>query len=75
MADRLKFGLTQIGDLQQPFHSADDCDAGGNRKRVVAPGFQPGDSATFGTPNGSPDLVFRSKRLMSEDGLTWWLSL
>jgi hypothetical protein len=28
-----------------------------------------------GTPNGSPDLVFRSKRLMSEDSLTGRLSL
>jgi hypothetical protein len=38
----LKFILHLVGDLHQPLHAADDHDAGGNRKRVVADGFQPG---------------------------------
>jgi len=37
----LKFRLHLVGDLQQPFHSADDRDAGSNRKRVVADRFRP----------------------------------
>lgn len=38
----LKFVLHLVGDLHQPLHAADDHDAGGNRKRVVADGFRPG---------------------------------
>ena len=38
----LKFVLHLVGDLHQPLHAADDHDAGGNRKRVVSPGFRPG---------------------------------
>ena len=37
----LKFVLHLVGDLHQPLHAADDHDAGGNRKRVVAAGFRP----------------------------------
>jgi hypothetical protein len=37
----LKFLLHLVGDLHQPLHAADDHDAGGNRKRVVADGFRP----------------------------------
>jgi hypothetical protein len=39
----LKFVLHLVGDLHQPLHAADDHDdAGGNRKRLVAEGFRPG---------------------------------
>jgi len=37
----LKFVLHLVGDLHQPLHAADNHDAGGNRKRVVANGFRP----------------------------------
>jgi hypothetical protein len=43
----LKFVLHLVGDLHQPLHAADDHDAGGNRKRVVADGFQPGNLHHF----------------------------
>jgi hypothetical protein len=36
-----------IGDLQQPFHSADAADAGGNRMRIVAGGFRLGNLHHF----------------------------
>jgi hypothetical protein len=36
----LKFVLHLVGDLHQPLHAADDHDAGGNRKQVVAPRFR-----------------------------------
>jgi hypothetical protein len=38
----LKFVLHLVGDLHQPLHAADDHDAGGNRKQVVAEAFRPG---------------------------------
>jgi hypothetical protein len=38
----LKFVLHLVGDLHQPLHAADNHDAGGNRKRVVAAGYRPG---------------------------------
>ena len=43
----LKFVLHLIGDLHQPLHAADDHDAGGNRKQVVAEGFRPGNLHQF----------------------------
>jgi hypothetical protein len=43
----LKFVLHFVGDLHQPLHAADDHDAGGNRKRVSADGFQPGNLHHF----------------------------
>jgi hypothetical protein len=43
----LKFVLHLVGDLHQPLHAADDHDAGGNRKRVVADGFRPGNLHHF----------------------------
>jgi len=43
----LKFVLHLVGDLHQPLHAADDHDAGGNRKRVVAEGFRPGNLHHF----------------------------
>lgn len=43
----LKFILHFGGDLHQPLHSADDHDAGGNHKRVVADGFGPGNLHHF----------------------------
>jgi hypothetical protein len=43
----LKFILHLVGDLQQPLHAADDHHAGGNRKRVVAEGFRPGNLHHF----------------------------
>jgi len=43
----LKFVLYLVGDLHQPLHAADDHDAGGNRKRVVADGFRPGNLHHF----------------------------
>lgn len=43
----LKFILHLVGDLHQPLHAADDHDAGGNRKRVVAEGSRPGDLHHF----------------------------
>jgi len=43
----LKFVLHLVGDLHQPLHAADDHDAGGNRKRVVANGFQTGNLHHF----------------------------
>lgn len=43
----LKFLLHLVGDLHQPLHAADDHDAGGNRKRVVAEGFRPGNLHHF----------------------------
>jgi hypothetical protein len=43
----LKFVLHLVGDLHQPLHAADDHDAGGNRKQVVADGFQPGNLHHF----------------------------
>jgi hypothetical protein len=43
----LKFLLHLVGDLHQPLHAADDNDAGGNRKRVVADGFRPGNLHHF----------------------------
>jgi hypothetical protein len=43
----LKFVLHLVGDLHQPLHAADDHDAGGNRKRVVAQGFSPGNLHHF----------------------------
>jgi len=46
----LKFRLDLVGDL----HAADDCDAGGNRKRVVADRFRPASPHHSGTPNGRP---------------------
>jgi hypothetical protein len=51
----LKFVLHFVGDLHQPLHAADDHDAGGNRKRVVADGFRPGNLHHF-SDTGSPDL-------------------
>jgi hypothetical protein len=38
----VKFLLHLVGDLHQPLHVADDHDAGGNLKRVSAPGFPDG---------------------------------
>jgi hypothetical protein len=43
----LKFVLHLVGDLHQPLHAADDHDAGGNRKRVSADGFRPGNLHHF----------------------------
>jgi hypothetical protein len=43
----LKFLLHLVGDLHQPLHAADDHDAGGNRKQVVAEGFRPGNLHHF----------------------------
>ncbi len=43
----LKFVLHLVGDLHQPLHAADDHDAGGNRKRVVADRFRPGNLHHF----------------------------
>jgi hypothetical protein len=43
----LKFVLHLVGDLHQPLHAADDHDAGGNRKRVTADGFRPGNLHHF----------------------------
>jgi hypothetical protein len=43
----LKFILHLVGDLHQPLHAADDHDAGGNRKRVTADGFRPGNLHHF----------------------------
>jgi S1/P1 Nuclease len=43
----LKFALHSVGDLHQPLHAADDHDAGGNRKRVAAQGFRPGNLHHF----------------------------
>lgn len=43
----LKFPLHLVGNLHQPLHAADDHDAGGNRKRVVAEGFPPGNLHHF----------------------------
>ena len=43
----MKFVLHLVGDLHQPLHAADNHDAGGNRKRVVADGFQPGNLHNF----------------------------
>jgi len=43
----LKFVLHLVGDLHQPLHAADDHDAGGNRKRVVANAFRPGNLHHF----------------------------
>jgi hypothetical protein len=43
----LKFLLHLVGDLHQPLHTADDHDAGGNRKRVTADGFRPGNLHHF----------------------------
>jgi hypothetical protein len=43
----LKFVLHLVGDLHQPLHAADDHDAGGNRKRVVAEGYRPGNLHYF----------------------------
>jgi hypothetical protein len=38
----LKFLLHFVGDLHQPLHSADDHDAGGNKKLVAGEGMHPG---------------------------------
>ncbi len=38
----LKFLLHFVGDVHQPLHSSDDHDAGGNAKRVTAPGLPAG---------------------------------
>jgi hypothetical protein len=38
----LKFLLHFVGDLHQPLHSADDHDAGGNKKLVAGEGVHPG---------------------------------
>jgi hypothetical protein len=38
----LKFLLYFVGDVHQPLHAADDHDAGGNKKLVVAGGLHPG---------------------------------
>jgi hypothetical protein len=38
----LKFLLHFVGDLHQPLHSADDYDAGGNKKLVSDEGVHPG---------------------------------
>jgi hypothetical protein len=43
----LKFVFHLVGDLHQPLHAADDHDAGGNRKRVTADGFRPGNLHHF----------------------------
>jgi hypothetical protein len=43
----LKFILHLVGDVHQPLHTADDHDAGGNRKRVEASGFAPGNLHHF----------------------------
>jgi hypothetical protein len=43
----LKFVLHLVGDLHQPLHAADDHDAGGNRKQVLAQGFRPGNLHHF----------------------------
>ena len=43
----LKFRLRLVGDLPQPFHSADAGDAGGNRMRIVAGGFRLGNLHHF----------------------------
>jgi hypothetical protein len=43
----MKFVLHLVGDLHQPLHAADDHDAGGNRKNVVAEGFRPGNLHHF----------------------------
>jgi hypothetical protein len=42
----LKFLLHLVGDVHQPLHTADDRDAGGNQKRVAAPGY-PDDNLHF----------------------------
>jgi len=44
-------------------------------KRVVVDRFRPASQHHFWTPNGSPDWVSRSHRLMSEGSLTGRLSL
>jgi hypothetical protein len=38
----LKFHLHFVGDVHQPLHTADDHDAGGNKKLVAAGGLHPG---------------------------------
>src|SRR5260370_37994592 len=43
----LKFRLHLVGDLLQPLHAADDCDAGGNRKRVLVSVFRLKKSPSF----------------------------
>jgi hypothetical protein len=43
----LKFILHLVGDVHQPLHTADDHDAGGNRKRAEASGFAPGNVHHF----------------------------
>jgi hypothetical protein len=43
----LKFRLHLVGDLPQPFHSADADDASGNRMRIVAGGFPARQSASL----------------------------
>jgi hypothetical protein len=43
----LKFRLHLVGDLPQPFHSADAGDASGNRMRIVAGGFRLGNLHHF----------------------------
>ncbi len=43
----LKFVLHLVADLHQPLHTADDHDADGNRKRVTASGFRPGNLHHF----------------------------
>jgi S1/P1 Nuclease len=67
----LKFVLHLVGDLHQPLHAADDHDAGGNRKRVVAEGFRPGNLHHFWgrgirrTPRHRSPAGRRSDRLES----------
>jgi hypothetical protein len=43
----LKFILHFVGDIHQPLHATDAHDAGGNRKRVSATGFRPGNLHHF----------------------------
>jgi hypothetical protein len=43
----LKFILHFVGDIHQPLHASDDHDAGGNRIRVTATGFRPGNLHHF----------------------------
>jgi hypothetical protein len=60
------FRLHLASDLQQPLHEVNDCDAGTIENASSRIDSDQPASTISGTPNGSPDWVLRSKRLMSE---------